>query len=76
MTWICTLCQELACCSRKAPIISDTPMGLWKKLGTDPLMVDGKHFLLISDHFSKYPIITPIHATTSKIVMEEMKKMM
>ena len=75
MTKTCTLCQELGNCKRKEPLIPhDTPMAPWKKLGTDLFEVNGEHFLLICDHFSKYPIVTPIHATTSEKVTEEIRK--
>ena len=75
MTRTCTLCQELANCNRKEPLIPhDTPMAPCKKLGTDLFEVDGEHFVLICDYFSKYPIVTPLHATTSKNVTEEIRK--
>ena len=75
MTRTCTLCQELANCNRKEPLIPhDTPMAPWKKLGTDLFEVDGEHFVLICDYFSKYPIVTPLHATTSENVTEEIRK--
>ena len=75
MTRTCTLCQELANCNRKKPLIPhDTPMAPWKKLGTDLFAVDGEHFMLICDYFSKYPIVTPLHATTSENVTEEIRK--
>ena len=69
MTRTCTLCRELANCNRKEPLIPhDTPMAPWKKLGTDLFEMDGEHFLLIRGYFSKYPIVTPLHATTSENV--------
>ena len=75
MTRTCTLCQELANCNRKEPLIPhDTPMAPWKKLGTDLFEVDGEHFVLICDYFSKYPIVTPLHATKSENVTEEIRK--
>ena len=75
MTRTCTLCQELANCNKKEPLIPhDTPMAPWKKLGTDLFEVDGEHFVLICDYFSKYPIVTPLHATTSENVTEEIRK--
>ena len=75
MTRTCTLCQELANCNKKEPLIPhDTQMAPWKKLGTDLFEVDGEHFVLICDYFSKYPIVTPLHATTSENVTEEIRK--
>ena len=75
MTRTCTLCQELANCNKKGPLIPhDTPMAPWKKLGTDLFEVDREHFVLICDYFSKYPIVTPLHATTSENVTEEIRK--
>ena len=75
MTRTCTLCQELANCNRKEPLMPhDTPTAPWKKLGTDLFEVDGEHFVLICDYFSKYPIVTPLHATTSENVTEEIRK--
>ena len=75
MTRTCTLCQELANCKRKEPLIPhDTPMAPWNKLGTDLFEVDGEHFVLICDYFSKYPIVTPLHATTSENVRDEIRK--
>ena len=49
-------------------------MALWKKLGADLFEVNGEHILLICDYFSKYPIVTPLHATTSENVTEEIRK--
>ena len=75
MTWTCTLCQELANCNRKEPLIPhDTTTAPWKKLGTDLFEVDGEHFVLICDYFSKYPIVTPLYTTTSENVTEEIRK--
>ena len=75
MTRTCTLCQELANCNRNEPLIPhDTPMAPWKKLGTDLFEVDREHFVLICDYFSKYPIVTLLHATTSENVTEEIRK--
>ena len=75
MTRTCTVCQELANCNRKEPLIPhDTLMAPWKKLGTDVFAVDSEHFMLICDYFSKYPIVTPLHATTSENVTEEIRK--
>ena len=34
----------------------------------------GSIFLLICDYFSKYPIVTPLHATTSENITEEIRK--
>ena len=74
MTRTCTLCQELANCNRKEPLVPhDTPMAPWKKLGTDLFEMNGEHFLLICDYFSKYPIVIPLYATASEVT-EEIRK--
>ena len=75
MTRTCTLCKELASCNRKEPLIPhDTPMAPGTKLGTDLFEVNGDYFLLMCDYFSKYPIVTALHATTSEKVTEEIRK--
>ena len=42
--------------------------------GTDQFEVDWKHFLLLCDYFSKYPKVTTQDATTSKLIREEVRK--
>ena len=62
-------------CNKKEPLIPhDTPMAPWKKLGMDLFEVDGEHFMLICNYFSKYPIVIPLHATASENVTEEIRK--
>ena len=59
MTRTCTLCEELANCNRKKPLIPhDTTTGPWKRLGTDRFGVNWKHFPLII-------YVTTSHSTPS-----------
>jgi hypothetical protein len=66
----CKPCQENQDANRKVPLIqTEVPSGPWKLLGTDIFDIQGKQYVILSDYFSKYPLIREIPAPlTSKAV--------
>ena len=72
----CSLCQEYQKHNKPEPIIPyEIPTKPWQYIATDLFEVCGKHFLLTSDKYTKFPLvdemITPI---TSENVANQIKK--
>ena len=54
----------------KEPVIPiEIPNRPWQKLGTDLFFQGGKWYLLICDHYSKFPVVHALPATSSKDVI-------
>ena len=47
----------------------EKPGCMWVKLGTDLLEIGRRNFLIISDYFSRYPIIKGLKSITSAAVV-------
>ena len=59
----CQACQENQAANRKEPLQqTEIPSGPWKMLGTDVFEAKGKQYVILSDYFSKYPLIREIPA--------------
>ena len=59
----CQACQENQAANRKEPLQqTEIPSGPWKMLGTDIFEAKGKQYVILSDYFSKYPLIREIIA--------------
>ena len=65
----CEACQELQPSQQKEPLqpheIPSTP---WTKLGSDLFAVDRDDFLIITDYYSKYPVVYKLASTKSDTV--------
>ena len=59
----CVACQELQDNNTKEPLIPmETPNGAWKVLGTDIFEIKGTFYLILSDYYSRYPIVREIRS--------------
>ena len=64
----CTLCQEEQNRNTKEPMIpSATPTRAWQTVGTDLFEIKGKQFIIISDYYSKYPIVKEMLITSKAV---------
>ena len=72
----CSLCQEMLPQQPKEPMkMHEKPLRPWVKVGTADLFeVEGKNYLIISDYFSRFPIVKQLHSTASEAVIKATKK--
>ncbi|GFR92220.1 Pol polyprotein [Elysia marginata] len=67
----CAICQRHQTCQQKEPLIqTEIPPRPWYTIGTDLFYLRGDEYLLISDYYSKFPIVRkiPKHQSTSQKV--------
>ncbi len=71
----CNHCNEFQPRNKKEPMKAhDIPNGPWQKLGTDLFQVQERHFLLVADYFSKFPVVREMTSPiTSNSVTTELK---
>ena len=70
----CMICQQNSNSQAKEVMQShDIPKGPWIKLGVDLFEHSKKHYLLIVDYFSKFPIIRKLHSLSTGQVISELK---
>ena len=59
---------------KKQPLLyTPLPDYLWQVVGTDLFELEGKHYLLIIDYFSRYPEVIKMSATTSMSTIADLK---
>ena len=54
-------------------MISQLPKYPWQVVGTDLFEIDGVHYLLTVDYFSRYPEVIKLTSTTSAAVIRALK---
>ncbi|GFR64766.1 retrovirus-related Pol polyprotein from transposon 297-like Protein [Elysia marginata] len=67
----CAICQRHQTCQQKEPLIqTEISPRPWHTIGTDLFYLRGDEYLLISDYYSKFPIVRkiPKHQSTSQKV--------
>ena len=65
----CDLCNKNQPVQPKLPIMQpDLPARLWEKLGTDFFEFNGKKYLMVVDHYSRFPVIRLLNDMTSHTV--------
>ena len=65
----CDLCNKNQPAQPKLPIMQpDLPARLWEKLGTDFFEFNGKKYLMVVDHYSRFPVIRLLNDMTSHTV--------
>ncbi len=71
----CVHCRELQPQNKKEPLQPhEVPPAPWHKLGSDLFQIEDKHFLVVTDYFSKYPYVRRIPSpVTSQAVTSEIK---
>ena len=69
----CDACQEHQARQEKEPLLPhDIPPAPWTKLGTDMFMLNRQEYLLVTDYYSKYPIVSRMNNTSSAAIAAEM----
>ena len=75
---VCTSCQPCQHLQRQQPkepiICQERPAAPWVKLGTDLFEIEGRHFLIIADYFSRYPVVHPVTNTTTETIIRKTKE--
>ena len=62
----CDACQELQARQQKEPLDPhDVPTAAWSKVATDFFHLNREDYLLVTDYYSKYPIVTKMKDTSS-----------
>ena len=57
----CPLCQEYQRSNRAEPLIAyDTPSRKWQYIASDLFQIGDRHFLMIADKYSKYPLVDEV----------------
>ena len=65
----CDICQEMQPSQQKEPLQPhDIPTSPWTKLATDLFSLHGEEYLVITDYYSKYPIVNRLNNTKSETV--------
>ncbi|XP_030831434.1 uncharacterized protein LOC115920236 [Strongylocentrotus purpuratus] len=69
----CAACQEHQARQQKEPLLPhDVPSAPWTRLGTDLFMLNRQDYLLVTDYYSKYPIVYKLTDTSSAAVANVM----
>ena len=65
----CSICQENQPSQQREPLEPHhIPPAPWTKLATDLFEVDQEEYLLVTDYYSKYPVVYRLKTTTSAAV--------
>ncbi|KAF0745995.1 Integrase catalytic domain-containing protein, partial [Aphis craccivora] len=71
----CRVCVNFSCSKVKEPLIShDIPELPFNKIGMDIAQFQGKHYIVISDYFSKWLEVEEMKGKTTSNVIEKLKK--
>ena len=69
----CAVCAQNARPRRQPLLQTPLPPYPWHTVATDLFELQGVHYLLLVDYFSRYPEIIKLRSTTSTAVIESMK---
>jgi len=70
----CTYCQELQPQQPKEPMIMhEKPSSPWQKIGIDLFEIKGHDYLIMSDYYSRYPVVEKLSNTTTYSVVKVVK---
>jgi len=70
----CDTCQELLNAQPKCPMISmEVPSCPWEILGADLFWCKSQWYLLITDYFSKFPVVRKVSSTAAAPTVRVMK---
>nr|XP_039263214.1 uncharacterized protein K02A2.6-like [Styela clava] len=73
----CEYCQELQPQQTKEPMIMhERPSHPWVKLGSDLFEIQGRNFLIISDYYSRYPVVKELNSMTAEYVVSKTKEIL
>ena len=72
MTKACRVCHELQVANRKEPMIaSGVPTKAWKVLATHIFKIKGRNYLILSDYFSKFPIVRELSGAVTAVAITD-----
>ena len=69
----CETCCKFLNNQPREPLIQDTQIHPWFKVGLDILTVEGKDFLIVVDYMSNYPELKRLHDKSSTSVVKALK---
>jgi len=70
----CDLCQEHQHHNKREPMIPhEVPSRKWQLIASDLFEIAGRHFLIISDKFSKFPLVDELKSLSSQAVTEKFR---
>lgn len=55
-------------------VMHERPGSPWVKVGTDLFAIDDHNYLIISDYFSRYPVVKELRSTTADSVIGATKE--
>jgi hypothetical protein len=71
----CTLCQELQPQQAKQPLtMHERPKTPWTKLGSDLFEINKVTYLILSDYFSRYPVVHKLSSTSATAIINATKQ--
>ena len=69
----CAECAQNSTPNKEPLMISQLPEYPWQVVGTDLFEINGTHFVLTVDYFSRYPEVIQLTSTTSAAVIRALK---
>jgi transposase InsO family protein len=69
----CPTCMKLSPPVREPMLTSPLPDHPWEKVGTDLFELNGQHYLIMVDYYSRFPEVIKMTSTTSTSVITAMK---
>ena len=69
----CPECAKNSTPAKEPLMTSPLPDYPWRVIGTDLFELEGKHYLLSVDYYSRYPEVTQLKTTTSVAIIEHLK---
>ena len=69
----CAECAQNSTPNKEPLMISQLVEYPWQGVGTDLFEIDGTHYVLTVDYFSRYPEVIQLTSTTSAAVIRALK---
>ena len=69
----CSTCRQQASMSKEPMIPTPLPQHPWERVGTDLFELNGKHYIVVADYYSRYPEVIRLTSTTSASIITAMK---
>ena len=70
----CDSCNKCMSSQQKEPMYErNLPSGPWEMLGSDLCELDGKHYVLLKDYYSKFTFVRELNRLTSTAVIKQLK---
>ena len=62
--------------SKELMIPTPLPEHLWEKVGTNVFEINGKHYIVVADYYSRYPEVTRLTSTKFPSIITAMKSVL